>query len=111
MTSFVLFPQASEPIMNLYISKLVYYEVRKYEIMSEAIEEHMVKSLGAGLWSGYRLKQTNLEWWSITLKCCSTYFSILTIAILICDHNQKKKITCEYNKKIIFSPKHLNKSE
>ena len=49
MTSFVLFSQASEPIMNLYISKLVYYEVRKYEIMSEAIEEHMVKSFGAGL--------------------------------------------------------------
>ena len=49
MTSFVLFPQASEPIMNLYISKLVYYEVRKYEIMSEAIEEHMVKSFGWAL--------------------------------------------------------------
>ena len=48
MTSFVLFPQASEPVMNLYISKLVYYEVRKYEIMSETIEENMLKPLGLG---------------------------------------------------------------
>ena len=41
MISFVLFPQAWLPSMNLNISKLVYWEVRKYEIMTEIIEEMM----------------------------------------------------------------------
>ena len=41
MISFVLFPQAWLPSMNLNISKLVYWEVRKYEIMPEIIEEMM----------------------------------------------------------------------
>ena len=41
MISFVLFPQAWLPSMNLNISKLVYWEVRKYEIMPEIFEEMM----------------------------------------------------------------------
>ena len=48
MISFVLFPQAWLPSMNLNISKLVYCEVRKYIIMPEIIEENMHKSLLLG---------------------------------------------------------------